>query len=376
MTEQFVREVLFPVVRSGMGLETTAASLSAEDREELKAIGDRQAILPVIGEGLRKLGSLPERKRTLRNGMMGYVYQYVVRDRALCQIGDALSRIDVPYVFLKGSVLQDLYPQPWMRSSGDIDVLVHEEDLEKAVAVIEKETEFRFNKRGYHDVVMLSKRLCLELHFSIKENMANIDRLLSRAWEYAVPTDDGKRYALTPEFQVFYNLAHMSYHMVHGGLGIRPFLDVWLLKEKTQFNETVVRQMCGECGILRFYEVVGDMIDVWMNDFAHTEVTRVLEQFCLNGGVFGAIENGAAMRKRRGWAYLWSRLFAERSALEETYPSLRGRPCLVPLYQARRWLRLVDPDVRKRVISEVKLVRTIPKETIDSFDRLLTSMGL
>ena len=376
MTEQFVREVLFPVIRSGMGLETPAISLSAEELKELEAIGDQQAILPIIGEGLKKLGLLPERKQALRNRLMGYVYRYVVRANSLCQIGEALSRIDVPYVFLKGSVLQHLYPEAWMRSSCDIDVLVREEDLEKAVAVIEKETEFEFNKRNYHDVAMLSKRLCLELHFSVKEKMANIDSLLSHVWEYAVPTDDGKRYELTPEFQVFHNLAHMSYHMVHGGLGIRPFLDVWLLSEKTQFDETVVRQMCGECGILRFYEVVCDMVNVWMNDLAHTDVTRVLEQFCLNGGVFGTIENGAAMRKRRGWAYLWSRLFVEKSVLEERYQALRGHPYLVPFYQARRWLRLMDPEVREKVISEFKLVRTIPKETIDSFDQLLTSMGL
>ncbi len=376
MTEHFIRETLLPVIRAGMGLDASAATIGEDEFRELKAVGVRQDILPVVGAGLKKIDPRPEWERELRSELMVYVYRYVVRDHSLKQIGGALDSIGVPHVPLKGATLQYLYPEPWMRTSGDIDVLVPEEDLERAVAAIEKDAEFKFIRRNYHDVLMLSARVCLELHFSIKERMENIDGLLSKVWEYAVPTDDGSRRALTPEFQVFHTVAHMSYHMVHSGLGIRPFLDLWLLKEKTRFDEAVLRKMCDDCGILRFYDVACDLLRVWMNDAPCDGVVEALERFCLNGGVFGSLENGANQRKRRGLAYLWGRLFVGRDVLEETYPSLKKRPRLILFYQARRWLRLLDPEKRKSAITEIKLLKTVGKETIDSFDQLLTSMGL
>ena len=108
-----------------------------------------------------------------------------------------------------------------MRASFDVDILIHEEDLDKAIEVLQTKAEMVFDHRAYHDVVMRNATITLELHFSLKETMDNIDRMLDRVWEYAVP-DEGSRYAMTPEYFIFHNVAHMVYHFSHGGLGVRP----------------------------------------------------------------------------------------------------------------------------------------------------------
>ena len=146
---------------------------------------------------------------------------------------------------------------------------------------------------------MVNSQVHLELHFTLKENAENIDRMLIRAWEYARPAEDGSsKYVFTPEFQIFHVIAHMSHHFLHVHLGIRPFLDLWLLKNKTEYDETVVKAMCSECGILKFYEECFNLAEVWLGRGEHTETTRILEEFCLEASSVPPISKMLAGRER------------------------------------------------------------------------------
>ena len=42
--------------------------------------------------------------------------------KRICDLFEANA---IPYIPLKGAVIRELYPEPWMRSSCDIDILVH-----------------------------------------------------------------------------------------------------------------------------------------------------------------------------------------------------------------------------------------------------------
>lgn len=118
-----------------------------------------------------------------------------------------------------------------MRTSCDIDILIYEEDLEVAINSLETKG-YRCGERNYHDVSLYSpSKIHLELHFNIQENMDNLDAVLKDAWEYAVPTNTSQ-YAFSKEFFAFHIFAHMAYHFVSGGCGIRSLLDIWVLKHK------------------------------------------------------------------------------------------------------------------------------------------------
>lgn len=281
---------LFPEIRTAFGIDFPASAPTAEKCEELLAFGKKQSILPIIYAGLKKM-DIPadllkaidwERNRDLR--------RFVLHSDALQKIEESLNKEQIPYIPLKGAVLRNLYPAPEMRISSDIDVLVHEDDLDRAIETIETHTDFKADHRAYHDISMLNQSVHLELHFSIKENMENIDKLLSQVWNYAVQEKESG-YLLTPEFQIFHVIAHMSYHMVRGGLGVRPFLDLWLLRTKTSYAEEVVRQMCEECGILTFYKKCCGLVDAWMSGEPVPDELATLENYALNGRVFGSKEN-------------------------------------------------------------------------------------
>ena len=119
----------------------------------------------------------------------------------------------------------------------------------------------------------------------------------------------------------------MSYHMVQGGLGIRPFLDLWLLRTKTAYDEQVVRQICSDCGILTFYEKCCELVGAWMSGKPVLDELAVLADYALNGGVFGNRENALASKQRehRGLSYFLHRVFMSRELLSTEYPELCRR---------------------------------------------------
>ena len=74
-------------------------------------------------------------------------YKYVAQDeeqlRCIELIKGLLKANNIKHVFLKGSILKDIYPQSYMRSMGDIDLLVKEKDLNQVHELFER-TKFNF----------------------------------------------------------------------------------------------------------------------------------------------------------------------------------------------------------------------------------------
>ena len=366
---------LFPVIRIAFGIDSPASAPSAEECEELLAFGKKQSILPIIYAGLKKMDIPADLLKAIDRERNRDLRRFVLHNDALQKIEEVLNKEQIPYIPLKGAVLRNLYPTPEMRTSSDIDVLVHGDDLDRAVETIETHTDFKADHRAYHDISMLNQSVHLELHFSIKENDEKLDKMLSRAWDYAVPTESC-RYAFTPEFQMFHVVAHMSYHFLHGGLGIRPFLDLWVLRNKTKFDENTVKTLCQQCGILKFYEECCNLIDVWLEDDKHTETTEMLEQICLSGGVFGNREfkNAARQRERRGLKYIISRVFPPASQVREYYSNASGEKHSLLYYYMKRWISWVKR--RKELKRQIGEIMSTDQQYIDKTDELLRRLEM
>ena len=49
------------------------------------------------------------------------------------RVRKCLEEAEIPFILLKGAVVRDFYPEAWMRTSSDIDVLVPRGELSHAV---------------------------------------------------------------------------------------------------------------------------------------------------------------------------------------------------------------------------------------------------
>jgi hypothetical protein len=296
-------------------------------------------------------------------------------DFALSEITEVLREENIEYLLLKGAVIADLYPERYMRTSCDIDILVRENDLERAVEALCKRLGYESDReRQYHDVSLYSKSgVHLELHFNILENTENLDRLLSRVWEH---TADGK---MENEFLIFHTVAHTSYHFMFGGCGVKPFIDLKLLLDKLDYSEEKLRGYLRETELEKFYETLLSVIGVWFEEKEGNAVTEAVEEYILGGGVYGNKENMIALQKEKhgGRAgFLFSRVFFSYDAMANYYPILKKHKFLLPFMYVVRITRVFRPKVFRRSVKAFKKSGEIGDEKVNEIKNLLKEIGL
>ena len=191
------------------------------------------------------------------------------------------------------------------------------------------------------------------------------------------PVGSSAQYQMSPEFQILHTVAHMVYHLSKGGLGARHYLDLWLLRSKTAFDEQEVRELCASCGVLKYYEAACDLTAVWLEGQAYTDLTAALEAHCFGGGLFGSEQCIVALGicKNGKAGFLRNRLFPPMHIMAEQYPILRKHSRLLPLYYGKRLCDKLSSRWR-RSLKELRLVHKSSGSEVRSLDELLQRLGL
>ena len=330
---------------------------------------------------------------------MSAYFRYERMKYDMQEIAAAFSGAKIPFIPLKGAVIRKYYPDPLMRTSCDIDVLVKEEHLSAAAEALQNKGWRKDDKINYHDISLFSPaNTHLELHFNLREHIPEIDAVLDRVWEHIEPypeeegtaeksdtaeesADDAAgtyRYRQTDEFLMFHLLAHMSYHFVSGGCGLRSFADIFILREKLTFDEEKLNALLCEGHIKDFYGQVLALIDVWFYGKPHTDLTRRMEKYVIDGGVYGTLTNRVSMEQAKHGGKgknLKQRIFMPYDKLKERYPVLVKHKWLTPLYEVVRWFSLLKRDTFKRSVNELKVNNAVSARAEDMTE-FLKDVGL
>ncbi len=381
-------ELLFALIRSELkGTEITTEikdGISADTLEKLYALSAKHDLAHLIGDALSKVGTLSDDNSSekFRKATLMAFYRYEQSEYELCKICEALNCAQIPFVALKGAVIREYYPAPWLRTSCDIDILIHKEDLEKAVSLLVSKYNYIADERkNYHDISLRTPGgVHLELHFSIKEDIETLDRVLDKVWQYTTASSEMKyKYEMTNEFLLFHVIAHLSYHFVGGGCGIRPIIDLWLLEKTLTFDKEILNALLSEAKLSRFYESVKKLAAIWLDGEEYIDIARRMEAYILRGGVYGTLQNKVLVQQQRTsgkFAYMIKRIFLPYDKLKQLYPVVIKHRWLSPLMQARRWCRIVFGGRAKRSIQELTYSANISKSTSDEMKSFLDELGL
>jgi len=387
MNKQVIRTMfalICHVVCSAELTEEDKAGLTPELRPQLYALSKSHDMAHIVAQGLSDLGLLGEDEvsQKFQKQQMLAIYRYQKLNYELEQICQTLEDARIPFIPLKGSVIRQYYPEPWMRTSCDIDVLVHEEDLDRAVALFE-EKGYKSEPKTSHDVSLYSAGgIHIELHYETVEKGRAVDAnaILSNIWENAVSQTTGSVHMmLTDEMFYFYHIAHMAKHLENGGCGIRPFLDLWILEHPAEHDDAKRKALLEQGGLLTFANVAHGLSDAWFSGTKHTEMTEQLQAYILFGGVYGTLDNRVAVRQnKRGGKirYIISRIFMPYDSLKLLYPILNKHKWLTPIMEIRRWFRLLHRKSMKRALHELNVKKALPQEQIEGTTELLQKLGL
>lgn len=174
-------------------------------------------------------------------------------------ICDTMKKAGIPCIILKGFASALYYPDPLMRSMGDVDFLVDTDNFEEAHRVLtENGYESTGNNHDVHDVYVGKMCRC-EMHFQpsgIPEGKAGVKvrKYLSGLLEDSrkVQTELGEIAVPSTFHHGLIILLHMCHHLTGDGLGLRHLCD-WAV-----FLNTV-----GEEKFLELFEKVFKDIGLW-----------------------------------------------------------------------------------------------------------------
>ena len=263
-------------------------------------------------------------------------------NRELKAMTEVFEKSRISNIPLKGSVLRNYYPEPWMRTSCDIDILVKKNDLDKAINILVNELGYVFERVGDHDASLWApSKIHIELHYLLFEKTSNADKVISKLKDYISPADGKKyQYVMNDEMFYFYHVAHMAKHFKNGGCGIRTFIDMWILRNRVDYDRAKREKLLKDGGLYRFALICEQLSDVWFSDAAPDRFTGILQEYIFKGGIYGTFENFVTVYKKENISelkFIASRMFVPYSILKIEYPVIKKYKVLTPFAAVWRW---------------------------------------
>ena len=198
--DQRTINILFKLLSSAIcGTKLTEKEMGEYSPEllvDLLKVAKKHDVAHLLALGLRQNGLLSKDDSNVENHIFKALYRYEQIRYEHENLCDALEKAEIAFIPLKGSIIREYYPEPWMRTSCDIDVLVHQKDLDRAVAYLTENLQYTLHGRATHDVSLFTPMgVHVELHFDlVEEGRANdAIEVLSAVWEN-VSLLDNKKY--------------------------------------------------------------------------------------------------------------------------------------------------------------------------------------
>ena len=318
----------------------------------------------LVGQALSKT-TLPasEELDKCKKAAMSAFLRYMQQNHEYTRVCAVLEDAGIPFIPLKGTVLREYYPEAWMRTSCDADILVKEEILDTAVALLTEKLAYKADEKSDHDISLFAPSgTHLELHYDTIQERYEVNgcrEVLSTIWDHAAPKEVEKHHLwLTDEMFYFYHMAHMAKHFEAGGCGVRPFLDIWIMNHRMSFDKAKRHALLEKGGLLQFAKAAESLSEVWFSNVEPTKMDTAVGDYILRADLYGDQANRAAFGQAKNGGklkyLLTRRVFMPYAYLKDEYPVLKKYKYLTPVYQVVRWFRLLNKGKMGSVVQELK----------------------
>lgn len=211
------------------------------------------------------------------------------------ELAVAFEEAGIPLIFLKGSVLRDWYPAPELRSMSDIDVLIHEEDAERAADVVRQLGYCIREHYRNEEIYYKEPALTLEIHKTLFWKSDEWNDHFRTVWERREYYSDGEKKICTMELKDFYIhlLGHFVQHMETGGIGIRVFLDIDIFRKRNSecVHSDEMKILLRKFGFEKLDANLERLFSAWNDENTSDEFTDEWTEFIVDCGAYGDVDN-------------------------------------------------------------------------------------
>ena len=271
-----------------------------------------------------------------------------------------LDEAGIDYMFLKGLIIREYYPQSLMRQMSDNDIMYDESRRDDLYKIMKRHGFYNGAAAGISDDFY--KDTCtIEFHrtlFNPKDDFCPEFHPFEHAKKLST---DSHRYIMSAEDNYIYALSHMykHYHCIDG-CGIRFICDLYLLTEADDnLDWDYINQTVERFGISDFQKTALGVCDAVFKDKEPNEEEKELINFMFRGTVYGfstrTIDDDIAEAGGK-FKYLVHRLFPPKEEMLGNYYKLQKKPYLLPVYYIIRLFKksFQRSDALKKELNDLK----------------------
>ena len=235
------QKIFFDFLRFCIGSNSEIpSSLKEADWKELYAIAKKQCLVGVLFDGIKKLPA--EHVGMKKELLLQWMAESQMLEKANVRLNDAAIQVSEWFrkkgfrtCILKGQGNALLYPNPYSRTPGDIDIWVEGGD-KRLISFVRSISPHE--KACYHHIEFPSyKGVEVEVHYRpsfllcfrhnrklqkyyerVKEEQFSHRVMLGEQGEIAIPT---------VEFNLIFQLTHIFSHLMNEGIGLRQLVDYY-----------------------------------------------------------------------------------------------------------------------------------------------------
>ena len=339
-------------------------SLKEADWKEIYAIAKKQALLGVLFYGIRRLPKelAPEQKLL----MQWMVMAEQIRKQNIRLFLDSVKvcknfeNKGFANCILKGQGNALLYPDPYMRTPGDIDIYLAG-GRKRVMQYINKVCPNQVMR--YHHVDFPVMKTAIEVHFTPSYMFFPIHNSRMQKWfgkvmdlqcsnVVTLPDGYGEITVPTTSFNVVYILSHLYRHVFTEGIGLRQLLDYYFvvmmwhtdftnLTDSDSADLAALQRELKRLGLWKFagavmyvlHEVFGLEEDMMIVPINEKEGMFLLDEI-MRGGNFGQYDDRLGDKTGEGKVHRYFRMSLRNMRFVRHYPS---EALCEPLFRTWFW---------------------------------------
>ena len=320
------------------------ASVKNADWDVLYAIAKKQALIGVLFHGIKRLPKELAPATGLLMQWMGMAQNIRQQNIRLfidsAKVCKNFKQVGFRNCILKGQGNALLYPDPYMRTSGDIDIYL-DGGRNRVMQYINKVCPNQVMR--YHHVDFPVMKTAIEVHFTPSYMFFPAHNRRMQKWFKEVmdlqcsnvvtlPDGYGEITVPTMNFNVIYILSHLYRHVFTEGIGLRQLIDYYFVlvksEERRVKNLTALQRELKYLGLWKFAKAVMYVlhetlglpeekmivpIDVNEGRFLLTEI--------MQGGNFGQYDTRLGNKENEGKLQRYLRMSLRNLRFVKHYPT-------------------------------------------------------
>lgn len=320
------------------------------------------------------------------------LHRILVQQLEMDSLLERLENSQIDCLPLKGYFMKNYYPESTFRSMTDFDVLLKAFDVKEMQAWMEN-IGYEVEDKGdeHHDVYVKKPYMVAELHRDLSDEkvereIPQIDQWLENAWDRCILTKGKSHtYEMTEEDFYIYHLIHLYKHMRHGGISIRPLVDiqVFLDKANDRLDWDYINKTLKELKLNKFEESMKSLSEKCFSEKADDldEKETKLLMFFFENGLFGTaktvttvslVTEGENSYSKGRLSTYFRAIFQPARILKDKYPILDKCPFVLPFVWVIRIFRVVFKERKK-----IKLLQEAStREEYDKMREIFSIAGI